>query len=273
MNDTTSALQLRLEIEARQVMGFPVHAWVSFVVDSPAHSLNHVPRPDLWSMPRSLGVRLETGDPQRPLGRAPVFDPEPTGDRLRGPTTVRCLVDLGPLLPRRLHPGGYRLALGYARAPRQTLWSNSVVVHFDEPTEAQRRTLAALERQREAAGSWSAWTELPAPNLDELRQPVATDDPLRLCHVYRRLQCDPAALEQVDLRMLSPLAGFYDAQGELLRTELLLARGADEGARTIAEATLARHPGMQPWFDDLFGGHRPLEETRDLLGTERQIPG
>ncbi|MEX1365679.1 MAG: hypothetical protein AB1Z98_21305 [Nannocystaceae bacterium] len=265
-------LSLDVEAQSAYVVGFPVHVWTVLRLEAPGVSWQGLPWLGPLAESAALGVVVETEDGRPVLETAARLSSstlEAGGDLcLRSPAVLQQLVDLSARLGS-VDPGSYRLAVRLPVSARRVLHSPSVVVQLRPPDELRQQALRALGPELARVGrSWAAWAKDPPPSIDLLRAEILSDDPLRLLRVYRRLLWDPQPLAAIDLRLLDVLGGFHAPQAQVLRAEMMLARGDRAEAERIRDATLDQSPGLAASFAAVLDEPGLVTLLRDLTGVE-----
>jgi len=256
---------LRIEHEAVYVAGFPVHVAIT-VVGDPRWNLTRLPLLDFRALSGCIGLVLRdstSGEIVFEREAHPVVDEESTMAfvDLDPGQECRMLIDLSELLaegPRVPDAGAtWNARVTYAaRAHFPAMRRDAdLVLRVRKPTSIEAHVLASLAPDLDRASSWGAWaTARPTdPREAALLTPhVDPRDPLRYLRLVRYVLFSATELAAMDLRDFAVLdGGVYGPDADVLRAELLAARG-DVGARDALFAKLrAQTPGMFPQIADI----------------------
>jgi hypothetical protein len=183
-------------------------------------------------------------------------------------------IDLEPGEPRRLlfdaallqgdsplEAGSYRVELSYRKVPAPPF---AIVVR--EPTSVER---VELRRMQRLDSDWV--TSLPSGSAP---LPILPEDPFRYMKVLNFLYTTPTPLNQLDLRFLKVLDGFFAPEAMLLRFELGQLR-KDEAAQESAEQAIrSQYPSSIPALMKLkqVGGYIPFYREQQEWSRLHGIP-
>lgn len=257
-------LQLGVEINAEYVLGLPILAALTLSVRPDGGPVEFVELPSPFSLVGRIGVSIRDAAgalvheflPQVNMD----FDHDSPGLTLEPGDAYRLLIDLSPLVPATLSPGVYAFEVYYL----SVLESASAIVSgvtLREPTANEDVWRALVAAQVERVGSWGAWASTDSGSalmVSPLPQPP---EPATFHTAVWLLAwaVDPAVRH--DPALIQSVTGVAQPEAELIRSELLDARGARQEAEAIRAAIDTSHPSL----------HWLTEATRRGFGTLNQL--
>jgi hypothetical protein len=259
----------RLELEAlpEYVQGFPLPVALTLTNVSAGTGVNDIPGWTPWSVGRAA---LTFGFVDAGGKRHEVVLPRPKGDVMGesyGPKQGRRMLFDMSLLHGLPPAGAYTLDVAFTDGHERAR-SNPARIVFKHASHEDAAAAAKL-----AHGA--SWGEFVGGNWRTVKVPAlsAPAQQQMALHVFvQRAVYGPEKLAEQPLAWLDALAhGPFAPEAELYRVELLAAR-KDPRARAVADALVARTPGLRDAVTSALAGAGELSFLRQSVGAERGDP-
>lgn len=225
--------QLQIDDAPDHVIGAPIHVAIVVRANHPGATIHQLPPVDWSAMRGAIGLEVrhhETGEllHQLPVSAQVDADRDDPSYTLYAGESRRMLVDLSEYLDGTVvgskeeveTPRQYVLRLTYGST---TIHARSApfTLSLRPATGVERSTLDVIEPERQALGSWGAWTGSSSsghiPRADLRQGPPS----LWFAAVARSLMFTPHAASLEDLSLVDTLAAFYAPEQQVLKMEVL----------------------------------------------------